>query len=142
MMIPLDLLDKTNKPELAQLMAYVENPLFEALCERLREEYRALHSIDYSGDNVLPGWNVSFRKAGRTLCRLYPKKGRFAVLVVVGQREKMRVERELHQMSDEMQAIYRQTKEGMGQRWLVYDLTAPDALYRDTLSLIRARRES
>ena len=33
------------------------------------------------------GWNVKFKKAGKTLCTLYPRELFFTVMVVVGKRE-------------------------------------------------------
>ena len=61
---------------------------------------------------------------------------------MVGRKEKERVEAALPEMSAAMQQIYNGTKEGMGQRWLMFDVTAPDALYDDALALIAIRRAS
>ena len=44
-------------------------------------------------------------------------------------------DRILPQLSDEMQTIYRETKEGNGQRWLMIELHSNDCIYQD-LSLI------
>ncbi len=132
--------DKTHKPSMEEIAEYIGNPLFEDMRGHMAEEYKALIDIAFSGEAAFLGWNIRFHKAGRTLCRLYPHKGSFGVLVVVGQREKERAETLLPGFSAEMQAIYERTQEGMGQRWLMYELTAKDALYADTLALIRIRR--
>ena len=137
-----DLLDKTLQPTLAELGAYIGNPLFDTLCRFLERAYQPQCKIEFSGDSNLMGWNVKFRKAGRALCALYPKAGYFSVLVVVGRKEKERVEAVLPTLSAQMQALYHSTKEGMGQRWLMTDLYSEDCLYRDILTLIQIRRDS
>ena len=98
--------------------------------------------IEYSKDVWARGWNIKLRKAGKSLCVIYPKENYFTVLVVIGNKEKEKVEGILPQLSDEMQTIYRETKEGNGQRWLMIELHSNDCIYQDTLKLIRIRRES
>ena len=137
-----DITDKNYKPSIDELDAYIGNSLFSRLRGHLEDSYGALYNIEYSGDTLFRGWNIKFYKAGRSLCRLYPHPGYFKLLIVVGRKEKERVEASLPEMSKEMQEIYNGTKEGMGQRWLMFDVTAPDALYDDALTLIAIRRAS
>lgn len=136
----LDLQNRQVEPSLSEISGYIQNPLFDALCAYMNEKYQALRKIEYSKDVWFPGWNVKFRKAGKGLCVVYPKMGCFAMLVVVGNRERERVERLLPQFSAEFQKIYAQTREGMGQRWLMLDLDTDDRLYRDALRIIQIRR--
>ena len=138
----INLTDKTCLPEINQIGDYIGNPLFWTMHEYLTQDRKALCELAYSGDSNLPGWNVSYRKSGRALCRLYPKRGYFAVLTVVGRKEKQRVEDFLPHASQQMRDIYLATAEGMGQRWLMIDLHTEDELYRDVLKLIDIRRES
>lgn len=107
--------EKTHTPDIGEISGYTGNPLFGELCGFLESEYGAQRKIEYGGDNILLGWNVKFRKAGRALCTLYPKEGFFTALVVIGPREKERARELLPQMSDETRGIYNGTKEGMGQ---------------------------
>lgn len=132
--------DKSHQPSMAEIDEYIGDPLFGELCAHMDSQYSALRSVEYSGDNVLLGWNVKFHKAGRTLIRAYPKRGYFSVLVVVGRKEKERAEALLPKMSESMRKIYESTQEGMGQRWLLIDLNARDELYNDVLALVRLRR--
>lgn len=138
----IDITDKTYEPSISEISAFIENPLFMQMYEHLTAACKARCDMAYSGDNVLLGWNVKFHRSGRALCRLYPKRGFFTVLVVVGRKEKERVEALLSGMSHAMQEMYRNTQEGMGQRWLLIDLNTPDDLYRDVLKLIEIRRAS
>ena len=129
--------DKTHRPSIEEISEYILNPSFDGLHARLTGELGARCETVYSGDNVLLGWNVRFFKAGKTLCRFYPQNGRFSVLIVVGRKEKERVEAALCEMSERMREIYRTTAEGMGQRWLLFDFDERDA--DDLLRLVSIR---
>lgn len=138
----IDITDKSRKPALEEISDFIGNALFDEMLAYMLERHKALCSVEYSGDNVLLGWNVRFHKSGRSLCRLYPKQGYFTVLAVVGRKEKARFEALLPEMSEEMRGIYQNTQEGMGQRWLLIDLETDGALYRDLLSLVEIRSQS
>lgn len=136
----IDLMDSQYRPTLEEISAYVRAGAFDALCAELKARYAARETVAFSRCSMAPGWNVKFQKAGRSLCTLYPKEGWFTALVVIGQKEKARAEAVLADGCAELAGLYRATKEGNGQRWLMIDLQDCDALYRDTLRLIALRR--
>ncbi|QBE99902.1 DUF3788 domain-containing protein [Blautia producta] len=138
----IDIKDMGYSPSIAEIGDSIGLPLFEVFCRYMDEEYQAVRKIEYSKDVWARGWNVKFRKAGKSLCVVYPKNKYFTVLVVVSNKEKERVENMLPYLSGELQELYRNTKEGNGQRWLMIDLYSDDEVYRDVLQLIRIRRES
>ncbi len=138
----LDLKDINYMPNIDEISDYIGNPLFDQFCKFMDSEYKALRKFEYSKDVWARGWNIKLRKAGKSLCAIYPKENYFTVLVVIGNKEKEKVEEIWPQLSDEMQTIYRETKEGNGQRWLMIELHSDDCIYQDTLKLIRIRRES
>lgn len=127
---------------MSEMHQLVDLPLFKQLNRHMEEAYQALSSIDYSGDKLLLGWNIRYHKVGRTLCRVYPRARHFHMLLVVGPKEKQRVEDMLPGMSAAFQEVYQHTKEGMGQRWLVLTFDGPSPTYDDALKVIRIRRES
>lgn len=138
----LSITDPNNTPSLPEIDDFIGNPLFKRLHTFLCTTCGAKCSFAFSGDQNLPGWNLCFHKSGRTLCRLYPRVGSLLLLIVIGRREKERVEALLPKMSIQMQRIYHRTKEGMGQRWLLLEPLVPDAFYYDVETLIRIRMES
>lgn len=138
----IDIKDMGYSPSIAEIGDSIGLPLFEVFCRYMDEEYQAVRKIEYSKDVWARGWNVKFRKAGKSLCVVYPKNKYFTVLVVVSNKEKERVENMLPYLSGELQELYRNTKEGNGQRWLMIDLYLDDEVYQDVLQLIRIRRES
>ena len=138
----IDIKDMGYSPSIAEIGDSIGLPLFEVFCRYMDEEYQAVRKIEYSKDVWARGWNVKFRKAGKSLCVVYPKNKYFTVLVVVSNKEKERVENMLPYLSGELKELYRNTKEGNGQRWLMIDLYSDDEVYQDVLQLIRIRRES
>ena len=135
----IDLQDKNTLPSLEEIGEYVRNPVFTLFCSRVKETYRCNEKVEYSSCSWKKGWNIKFKKAGKTLCTVYPKEGYFTVLVVVGIKEKAPVEEILPECTPELQSIYQQTPEG---RWLMIDLEDKDGLYDDVLRLIQFRQAS
>ena len=114
-------------PNISEISVYIENSAFDELYQHMNNEYKAVCKIEYSKDVWARGWNVKFKKSGKSLCVVYPKKNYFTVLVVVGNKEK------------DVQEIYRNTREGNGQRWLMIDLKSKNNVYQDVLRLIEIR---
>lgn len=138
----IDIKDMSHEPSLGEIGAYIGLPLFGAFVQYMDTEYKAICKIEYSKDVWARGWNVKFKKAGKSLCVVYPKKGYFTVLVVVGNKEKECVENQLPNLAKEIQELYQNTKEGNGQRWLMIDVCSDDWVYQDVLQLIHIRRTS
>lgn len=138
----IDIKDIDIKPTIDDISDYIKNPLFMELYNYMISEYKAICTIDYSKDVWLKGWNVKFKKAGKSLCVIYPKDKYITVLVVVGQKEKERVQSLMPKLSTEIKNIYNDTQEGMGQRWLMIDLYSHNNVYLDVLKLVQIRREA
>lgn len=136
----IDLKDKTQRPTLEEIGQYVNNPVFMQFCSEIKNTYACTETIEYSSCSMEKGWNIKFKKAGKTLCTIYPRECYFTVMVVVGRKEKESVEKILPECSAEMRKLYRQTPEGNGQRWLMADLEDRADLYRDLLRFIHIRR--
>ncbi len=138
----INLQDKTNRPTIEEISEYVRNPVFMQFCSEIREEHKCIEKIEYSSCSWEKGWNIKFKKSGKSLCTVYPKEGYFTILIVIGKKEKPLVEEILPDCADELQNIYHQTQEGNGQRWLMIDIEDKESLYNDLLRLIQIRRHS
>lgn len=134
-----DIKDINHTPDIKDISDFIRNPLFNELCTHLETAYKAKYKIEFSKCSWEYGWNVKFKKSGKSLCTIYPRENYFTVLVVVGAKEKEEAEQLLPEMTSETQAIYHQTKEGNGQRWLMIDLEDAGDLYNDALKLIELR---
>lgn len=138
----IDLQDKNNCPTLEEIGEYIRNPVFRQFCLEIMDTYKCHEKIEYSSCSWEKGFNVKFKKAGKSLCTIYPREGYMTVLVVVGNKEKPLVEEILPDCTVELQSIYHETREGNGQRWLMIDLEDKDCLYNDLMRLIQIRRNS
>ena len=136
----IDMQNRAYCPTLDEISEYTHNPLFLIFCTEIKKKYQCKEKIEYSSCSWEPGWNVKFKKSGRSLCTLYPKDGYFTVLVVIGKNEKSIVERILHQCTPVIQEIYHQTAEGNGQKWVMIDLEDRDGRFLDVMRLIDIRR--
>lgn len=134
-----DLRDGTYMPAMDEICAEVENPLFEKFCGEIEEKYKAAKTLEFSRCSWMPGWNIKFKRSGRSLCTVYPFKGYFTVLVVEGRAERPQFELLLPGLCEQIQNIYRMTEEGNGQRWLMFELDAEDEVYKGVMELIGIR---
>lgn len=132
-------LDQSETPELATITAFVANPLWQRFLDDMAAAHQPRLTVEYSGCGMMPGWNVKLKKGGRGLCTLYPRQGGFTVLVVIGQREKAEAELALPTFTPYTQALYHRTKEGMGQRWLMFEV-ADEGVLEDVKRCIGMRR--
>ncbi len=134
--------DKTNgtqKPTMEKISAYVNSPLFDCLCKHVETEYQSKPVLEYSKCSMQFGWNVKYKKAGRTLCTLYPMEGYFIALIVIGNRELKETELMLPFCTEYFEQLYHETKSGMGQKWLMINVT-DDAVLEDVKQCIAIRR--
>ena len=129
---------RDQQPELAQIAAFINSPLWEALCAYLEQTYDVLPRVEHSTCSAAPGWNVKYRKSSRALCTLYPKQGYFTCMVTVGAREAPEAELMLGSSTAYLQALYARTNAFNGARWLMADVTDADIL-ADVKRLIALR---
>lgn len=136
----IDLQDKFYCPTLDEIGSYIRNPVFMKFCSDIMELYKCSEKIEYSACSMERGWNVKFKKSGKSLCTIYPREDYFTVMVVVGRKEKERVEELLPGCTQQIREVYDRTQEGNGQRWLMIDLEDKDEVYDDVFRLIQIRR--
>lgn len=128
-----------HRPTLEEMSEYVRNPVFDKFCSEIKTKYNTDGQPEYSKCSWMPGWNIKFRKSGKSLCTIYPNENYFTVLVVSGKNEKEKTEEILPFCSPEIREIYFQTKESGGQKWLMIDIEDDGAVYNDVLMLIKIR---
>ena len=136
----IDIQDRRRQPALEELFPLVGGGLLEGFHRHLKDTYQALCGIQYSGCCGMPGWNILYRKAGRSLCRVYPREGYMVVLVVIGPKEKEGAEALLPALSVPMRDLYHNTQEGMGQKWLMAEVGEEGPMLEDVKRLIALRR--
>lgn len=133
-----DKMDYQAVPEIGDFDQYIRNSLWQQFHAYMKDTYGILPKFEYSRCS-LPGWNAKFKKSGKNLCTVYPEETAFMVMIVIGKNEKARVEKELASFTEYIQAVYHDTKEGMGQRWLKI-ICEDEEIFDDIKRLIAIRR--
>lgn len=134
------LYDRDKEPSLEQIGRYIDSPLWQKLNAHLQSAYNTQPKLAYSSCSMQPGWNVKYRKRGRSLCTLYPMKGYFIALVVIGVREEAEAELALLSYSQYVQQLFRNTVASGASRWLMIRVTEP-IICTDVMDLIRIRAQ-
>lgn len=134
--------DNTRCPSIDELSAYVANPVFTLFCSEMERRYRTVPLLSFSSCSWEKGWNIKFRKAGRSLCTVYVREGFFTVLIVIGEKERSDVERIMPQLPLRLRKIYLNTPSGNGQKWLMIDVEDEDEICHGIFSLLDIRRKN
>lgn len=82
-----ELYGRIHQPAYEKFSEYVNSDLWLELNSYIQETYHILPQIEYSGCSMQKGWNIKYRKGGKSLCTLYPMQGYFIVLAVIGECE-------------------------------------------------------
>jgi len=82
------MIDKAHKPTEEEMMEFIGEPAKGAWVEIRRfieEHYDIMPETVFGGAKY--GWEIRYRKSGKTLCSLTPEKGGVMVLIVLGKQE-------------------------------------------------------
>ena len=86
------------------------------------------------------GWTIRYRRSGKTLCSLFPEKGAFTALVVLGKKEVERVLSSIDEYSDSVRGVIENTEQLHDGRWLwIRVLTLEDTA--DIKKLLSVKRK-
>jgi hypothetical protein len=75
-----------------------------------------LPELDYGG--IKYGWSIRYRKSGKSLCTLYPEKGAFTILIVLGKEEVEQFEGQMNDFGTEFVKLFRSAQQFHDGRWL------------------------
>ncbi len=128
------------QPNLDDIAQFVDSPLWGELNTFLQESYDVKPEVAFSGCSAQPGWNVKYRKSGRSLCVLYPMDGFFIALVVIGSKEYDETLEVMPECSRYTQDLFQRTEFSAMGRWLMINVT-DQAILDDVKRLIQVRRK-
>jgi hypothetical protein len=129
---------KDNPPQYCQIQSFINSNLLDELLSHMQNRYGLTYQIQYSSCPMQRGWNLKFKKGGRSLCTLYPMEGYFIALVVIGEKELPAVNSLYPFMSSYVQDLYSKTPFSCGGKWLMLQIT-DEAVLRDVTQLIQMR---
>jgi hypothetical protein len=113
------MINKVHKPTEEEIQAYIgkqASKAWQMIKWFIKDSYDIPPETIFYGKKY--GWTVRYRKSGKTLCSLFPEKGAFTVLIVLGGKEAekaLTIRDELSARVDEILGATEQLHDG---RWL------------------------
>lgn len=133
------MLDKAHEPTDQEILNTIgETGAWLDLRAYIEEHYDFAPQLAFYGKKY--GWAVRYRKSGRTLCSLFPERGAFSALVVLG---KKGAEKALSMVDDLTPAVGRvltETDQLHDGRWLWVRVHGLDQA-NDVKLLLSAKRK-
>lgn len=133
-----ELYGKDNMPTMERIKDYVNNELWDNLCNYIETTYNVLPKIEYSSCSMQKGWNVKYKKGGKSLVTLYPMENYYIALVVIGQKEKLEADFMILTCSSYTQNLYNNTEHSKMGSWLMIEVDNEE-IYNDVITLIHLR---
>ena len=130
----------SDKPALEQIAGFIHTPMWQEFCAYVEAGYGVAPMVEHSMCAGAPGWNVKYKKGGRSLCTLYPREGYFTCLVCIGAKEVLEAELVLPICTPYTRALYEKSRPVNGTRWLMLDVTKGDIL-EDAKRLLLVRKK-
>ena len=127
-----------SRPTAEDISEFIHNDLWREMNDFLQQAYGVQPQTAYSSCSAQRGWNIKYKKGGKSLCTLYPMDGYFIALVVIGAKETAEAELLMPLCSGYTQKLYEQTVFSTGGRWLMMNVTDGKIL-EDAKNLIKIR---
>jgi len=140
-----ELFDANRIPSYEDIRNYTGEAkhIWDELVSYIEETYQVKPQLDYSKCSAQPGWNIKYKKSGKSLCTLYPMPNYFIALVVVGAKEENEVEAAMQTgiFTPYVNELYRKTAFSAMGRWLMIEVKDKEVL-KDIKGLIGIRVRS
>ena len=137
-----ELFTKEHKPSDSQIKEFVATPLWDDLDIYLKQAYNVKPQLSYSNcsmdKGMWKGWNVKYKKSGKSLCTLYPKQGYILSLVPIGSGEMNEAELLMPFCTQYTQNLFKQAGSGHKFLSLAFEVESDDVL-QDMKNLIALR---
>ena len=139
-----ELFGREHEPSETAVKEFVNTPLFDELDGYLQQEYKVKPKLAYSScgmdGGAWKGWNIKYRKSGKSLCTLYPKQGYLHLLLTIGVRGVSEAELLLPLCTEYIQSLWGQG-DFHGSKYLGIELR-DESVMRDVKNLIEIRAKT
>ncbi len=133
--------EKTHKPTEEEIVSFIGEQAKDAwldIRQFLEDNYGLVPETVFYGAKY--GWTIRYRKSGKTLCSLFPEKGGFTVLIVLGKKEAEEAFLIRDELSSRIRKLLGDTEQLHDGRWLwIRLLTANDT--DDVKKLLQIKRK-
>lgn len=132
------MLDKAHRPTEEEILNTIEQTApWLGLRRYIEENYDFAPELAFFAKKY--GWTVRYRKSGKTLCSLFPEKGAFSALIVLGKKEAEQALSMVDEFGPNVRKVLTSTEQLHDGRWLwIRVLSAGDA--DDVKRLLNAKR--
>ena len=131
-------LDKTQPPTPEELQAAMGSvfPLWQRLLRFIETNYKLPGELSYGGKKY--GWNLWYRKSGKSLTSLYPQQDSFVVQLVLGREQAVKTA--TLELSEKVRRLVAETPQLHDGTWLFIPVTEEtDVLDVERLLLLKRR---
>jgi hypothetical protein len=110
------IIDKDHQPTDREILETIgDTAAWHEFRQYLESSYEsAPELVDYGKH----GWTIRYRKRGKTLCSLFPEKGAFTVLVVLGKKETDKAFSMMDQFNLSVRKLLDDAEQRHDGRWL------------------------
>ncbi len=123
---------KEKEPTTDQVRDFVGTPLWDNLTAHMQEAYSVRPTLSHSrcsmDNGAWEGWNVKYKKSGKALCTLYPKRGFFVALIAIGAKEAAEADLLIPLCDGYTQDLYHRTKSGAMGKSLAIEVNNENVL--------------
>ncbi len=132
------LTDKSKQPSDAEMLVVIGSPLVDGWTELRRflvETYDLDPTVNFGGPRY--GWNLQYRKSGRALCELYPERGSFTALVILGSKELEQAMAQLDTFGPKVRQALVETPRFHDGCWMYIRMHDPGTVQQDVQDIER-----
>jgi hypothetical protein len=132
--------DKEHRPTEEEILKVIGGPKeWNSLRKYLKDNYDFIPELVYYGEKY--GWTIRYRRGRKTLCSLFPEKGAFTVLVVLGKKEVNGIQTVFTKFSDNVKSIIENTEHLHDGCWLWIGVSNMREV-KDIIELLKLKRKS
>jgi hypothetical protein len=133
------MLNKAHRPTEEEILETIGDAVpWLDLRQYIRENYDSVEELAFFAKKY--GWTVRYRKSGKTLCSLFPEKGAFSALIVLGKKEAEKALSMVDEFGPAVREVLTNTEQLHDGRWLwIRVLSAEDAVDVKKLLALKKR---
>ena len=133
------MLDGEHQPTEADILKSIgKKKVWLDLKQYLEQNYDFVPELVFYGAKY--GWTIRYRKSGKTFCSLFPEKGAFTVLLVLGKQEAQKALSMLNEFSTRVGKLVNGAEQRRDGRWLwIRVVTSVNAA--DVKELLKVKRK-
>ncbi len=135
------MIDGTHKPNDKEIADFIGGQAGKAWLEIrkfIKDRYDIEPEMVFGG--AKHGWEIRYRKGGRTLCSITPEKGTVKTLIVLGREEAEKALSAKSELSPKTNETIEGAKQLHDGRWLWFRLTEPSDA-QDIKKLLQIKRK-